>query len=131
LTLSRSLGRLCASLIFPLHTSMTTPAKYGCWSTFARIFVAERTRHINRLRWHLHRIDASWDPKPRALTTYKHLDLAAERLRGLDPVVARVALDLVQRICSLTDDIRGLTAELDERTNDSAAWVSPGTVEDG
>ena len=35
--------------------------------------VAERTRHINRLRWHLHDIDPGWDPKKRALTTMKHL----------------------------------------------------------
>src|SRR6476659_9948296 len=30
--------------------------------------VAERTRHINRVRWHLHEIDPSWDPDLRALT---------------------------------------------------------------
>ena len=27
--------------------------------------VAERTRHINRLRWHLHELDPSWDPTNR------------------------------------------------------------------
>jgi transposase len=83
--------------------------------------VAERTRHINRLRWHLHEIDPAWDPKPRGLTTYKHLDQAADRLARLDSVVARIALELVHRIRSLTDDIRALTSELDERTRHSAA----------
>jgi transposase len=83
--------------------------------------VAERTRHINRVRWHLHEIDPDWDPKPRGLTTYKHLDIAAHRLEQLDTVIARVALDLVTRIRVLTDDIRTLTNELDERTQACAA----------
>ena len=30
--------------------------------------------HINRLRWHLHELDPSWDPPARSLTSYKHLD---------------------------------------------------------
>ncbi len=46
--------------------------------------VAERTRHINRLRWHPHDIDPSWDPTKRALTTMKHLRLAEQRLEHLD-----------------------------------------------
>jgi len=82
--------------------------------------VAERTRHINRLRWHLHEIDPSWDPDPRALTTFKHLDIAAGRLAGLDTVVARVAADLVGRIRRLTVDINELRAELESRTETSA-----------
>jgi transposase len=44
--------------------------------------IAERTRHINRLRWHLHEIDPQWDPNPRCLTTFKHLRAAADRLTG-------------------------------------------------
>src|SRR3954447_10588816 len=60
--------------------------------------VAERTRHINRLRWHLHEIDPSWDPKERALTTMKHLRLVEQRLQELDTVIARIAADLVERI---------------------------------
>ena len=78
--------------------------------------VAERTRHINRLRWHLHETDPSWDPEPRAFTTFKHLDIAAHRLVQVDTLVANIALDLVQRIRSLTVDINQLTTELDERT---------------
>ncbi len=78
--------------------------------------VAERTRHINRLRWHLHEIDPTWDPSPRAFTTFKHLAIAEQRLRALDTVVARIALDLVGRIHALTVDIKSLAAELEERT---------------
>jgi transposase len=82
--------------------------------------VAERTRHINRLRWHLHDIDPGWDPKKRALTTMKHLRLAEQRLDQLDSVLARVALDLVRRIRELTLTINDLEGELDQRTADSA-----------
>lgn len=78
--------------------------------------VGERTRHINRLRWHLHDIDPAADPKPRGLTTRKHLDAAAGRLAQVDTVVARVALDLVKRIRDLNDEIGALSSELDQRT---------------
>ena len=82
--------------------------------------VAERTRHINRLRWHLHEIDPTWDPDPRALTTFKHLDIAAGRLAGLNTVIARIASDLVERIRQLTVDINKLRVELETRTETSA-----------
>lgn len=82
--------------------------------------VAERTRHINRLRWHLHEIDPAWDPDPRALTAFKHLDLADSHLAGLDTVVARVAADLVGRIRQLTVDINELRVELEARTETAA-----------
>jgi transposase len=77
--------------------------------------LAERTRHINRLRWHLHEIDPGWDPKPQALITYKHLALCADRLEGVESVVA-AAIDLVARVRSLTVDIRRLETEIAERT---------------
>ncbi len=70
--------------------------------------VAERTRHINRLRWHLHEIDPAWDPKAQSLITCKHLALCATRLAGESGVIAQVALDLVVRVRELTRDIRRL-----------------------
>jgi transposase len=85
--------------------------------------IAERTRHINRLRWHLHEIDPQWDPSPRCLTTVKHLRAAADRLTGQtheDSVIGRIAADLVGRIRQLTIDINSLEAELDQRTKCSA-----------
>lgn len=78
--------------------------------------IGERTRHINRLRWHLHEIDAAWDPKKGAFITMKHLGQIEERLSTQDSVVGRIALNLVQRIRALTVDIRALESELDERT---------------
>ncbi len=62
----------------------------------------ERTGHINRLRWHLHELDPSWDPAPRALTRFKHLDRVAARLEHLEGTLAWVARDLVRRIGELT-----------------------------
>jgi len=82
--------------------------------------VAERTRHINRLRWHLHEIDPTWEPDLRALTIFKHLDIAADRLAVLDTVIARIAADLVERIRRLTVDINELRVELEARTETTA-----------
>lgn len=78
--------------------------------------VGERTRHINRLRWHLHEIEPSWDPDPRVLTTFKHLDSAAGRLAGVNSVISRIAVELVERVRQLTIDINALRAELEDRT---------------
>jgi transposase len=64
--------------------------------------VRDRTGQINRLRWHLHELDPAWDPAPRSLARFKHLDAAAARLEGLQGTVAWVARDLVARIRELT-----------------------------
>lgn len=82
--------------------------------------LAERTRHINRLRWHLHEIDPGWDPKPGALVTAKHLRATRERLAGYDSLIGRIASDLLARIEGLTLDINTLETELDHRTSSAA-----------
>lgn len=87
--------------------------------------LAERTRHINRPRWHLHEIDSAWDPKPQALITYKHLAIRSARLEDVESVVGAVALDLVARVRALTFDIRRLEAEIAERTTK----VAPGLLQ--
>lgn len=74
--------------------------------------VAERTRHINRLRWHLHELDPTWDPKPRSLVAYKNLDAVAARLDSHSGPVARIAADLVARIRALTVDEHALHREI-------------------
>ena len=53
--------------------------------------VRERTSQVNRLRWHLHELDPSWDPTPRCLVRFKHLDEIAARLEGIASMVAWVA----------------------------------------
>lgn len=53
--------------------------------------IAERTRCINRLRWHLHELDPTWDPPARKLVRLKHLDAVGARLATLEGPVARIA----------------------------------------
>jgi transposase len=77
--------------------------------------VRDRVAHINRLRWHLHELDPSWDPTPRALVRYAHLDAVAARLAGLEGMVARIARDLVARIRELTVQANALEREIVER----------------
>lgn len=82
--------------------------------------VAERTRHINRVRWHFHEIDPTWEPKERGLTAFKNITAAEERLAGIDTVIANIARDLLTRIRELTVEINRLTAELDDRTSETS-----------
>jgi len=74
--------------------------------------VRDRTGHINRLRWHLHELDPSWDPKPRCLVRFKHLDAVAARLDELEGMVVRVARDLVGLIRELTVKANALEREI-------------------
>jgi transposase len=74
--------------------------------------IRDRTSHINRLRWHLHELDPAWDPSPRSLIRYRQLDAVAERLEGLQEMVARVARDLVSLIHQLTVAANALQREI-------------------
>lgn len=87
--------------------------------------VRDRTGHINRLRWHLHELDPSWDPKPRSLIAYRNLDAIAARLSGLESMVVRIAADLVARIRELTTAIKELAREITTRI----ARLAPALVE--
>ncbi len=77
--------------------------------------VRERTAQINRLRWHLHEIDPAWDPAPRSLIRFKHLDAAAARLAGVEGTVAaneleRRIVQLVARLAPALLEIAGVGA---------------------
>jgi transposase len=74
--------------------------------------VAERTRVMNRLRWHLHELDPDWDPAPRTLARSKTIAAITARLAGLDGLVARLAADLAARIAALTAEASGLEKEI-------------------
>ena len=74
--------------------------------------VAERTRQINRLRWHLHELDPDWDPAQRSLNRYKTLDQIVERLAAFDGRVAQLAAELAGSIRSLTVRINELEREI-------------------
>ena len=74
--------------------------------------VAERTRIINRLRWHLHELDPSWDPPARSMNRSATLDTIAARLDEHQGIVARIAGDLTVRARALTIDINRLEREI-------------------
>ena len=83
--------------------------------------VRDRVSQINRLRWHLHELDPSWDPTPRALVRFKHLDATSARLDGLEGTVCWVAGDLVTRIRELTVAVN----ELERRIAEAVASLAP------
>jgi transposase len=74
--------------------------------------VAERTRIISRLRWHLHELDPGNEPPVRTLNHLRNLDRLALRLEGVEGTVARIGRDLVQRCRSLTVEINQLEREI-------------------
>lgn len=76
--------------------------------------VQERTRLINRLRWHIHELDPTWViPLHHFTTSTTALKVVLDRLLNIDGVVARIARDLVERCVALTKSIQSLGSELD------------------
>jgi transposase len=82
--------------------------------------VNERTRCLNRLRWHLHELDPTWDPPARSLTSVKNLDAIAARLTAIEGMTARIAADVVVHARSLTVSERALAREITTRVRDIA-----------
>lgn len=82
--------------------------------------VNERTRCINRLRWHLHELDPTWDPTARSLTNYRNIDAVAARLVDMDGMVARIACDIAVHIRALTEQERALEREITTRVQQLA-----------
>lgn len=82
--------------------------------------VRERTSQVNRLRWHLHELDPSWDPTPRSLVRFKHLDTVVARLSLLEGTVAWVARDLAARIREATIAANDLERRITEAVADLA-----------
>ena len=78
--------------------------------------VAERTRIIARLRWHLHEIDPGMDTAGKTGAPQRirqgrsHLSV-----HPTAPIVRRLALRLVEHLRLLTDEIDKLTAEITQR----------------
>lgn len=74
--------------------------------------VAERTRHMQRLRWHL--LDLGIDePGPRSLDRAVVLADLEARLAGRSEPVARLARDILARVRDLTAAIRPLEREIE------------------
>jgi transposase len=74
--------------------------------------VAERTRIVNRLRWHLHEIDPSWEPPARGLRHVEHLDAVDRRLDAVPGLVARLGRELVARCREITARVNDLETEI-------------------
>jgi len=74
--------------------------------------VQKRTRVINKIRWHLHEIDPTWQPPARCLQRTKNLNEIAARMDGHDGLVPRLCLALVQRCRELTEQIAKLDKEI-------------------
>lgn len=82
--------------------------------------VNERTRCINRLRWHLHELDPTWDPSARSLTSYKNIDGIIGRLAGTDGMVAAIAAEIAVQVRELTVRERTLEREITRRVSELA-----------
>lgn len=79
--------------------------------------VHNRTAIQSRLRWLLHELDPSIDPRPRMLDSMPELDRVLRRLNGLqvtpeNATVIRIALEHLDDIRSLTVRERALEKEL-------------------
>ena len=85
--------------------------------------VAERTRMLNRLRWHLHDLDPELAPPTGTLTRLWVLDRLADQLQTLAGVRAEIAAELVARIRQLTERINQLEADLDRRVKPLAGHL--------
>jgi transposase len=78
--------------------------------------VAERTRIIARLRWHLHELDPGWTP-PARIERSSAFDKVTSHLHTCQDngLVRRLALRLVEHLRLLTDEIDELTEEITAR----------------
>ena len=78
--------------------------------------VAERTRIIARLRWHLHELDPGWTA-PTKLERHRAFDKVQAHLSDLNDgaMVRRLALRLVEHLRLLTYEINELAAEITAR----------------
>ena len=74
--------------------------------------VAERTRIVARLRWHLHELYPGEEPPARGLDRKHVLATLEIRLAEAPGTVARVARELVTRVRELTASIDGLEREI-------------------
>lgn len=77
--------------------------------------VAERTRIIGRLRWHLHELNPGWTPPKRLerASAYDKIEVFLSELSGL---VSDLAGRLVDHLRRLTVEIEELTTEITVRT---------------
>lgn len=77
--------------------------------------VAERTRIINRVRWHLHGLDPALEAGAGDLTAVRNVRALMERVVDLDGVEAEILRDLLPRLVELTATERRLERDIAAR----------------
>lgn len=82
--------------------------------------VWQRTSIINRFRWHLHRLDPTADPAPKALRIAKTRARLRDLLADLGGIDARLARELLEDIEALTARIDALEKEITTRVRAQA-----------
>jgi transposase len=85
--------------------------------------VGERTRMINRLRWHLHELDPHLEPSPRSLDVTKTRRRLAEQLAGFTGLVAELARDELADIDRITQAIAAVENRISHRVEEQAAGL--------
>ncbi len=103
--------------------STAQPETYA--SSLTTVKSSSPTRIINRIRWHLHELDPTWEPPVRSFDRTKTIDAMALRLDGRHGTVARLARTLLERCKALTAEINSLEAEI----SDKVATLAPTLLE--
>ena len=85
--------------------------------------VNERTRMMNRFRWHLHELDPHLDPSPASLDRAKTRVELAEQLTRHDGLVAELARDILADIDRITNSINALEKRITVRVEEQAAGL--------
>jgi transposase len=85
--------------------------------------VGERTRMINRFRWHLHELDPHLDPSPRSLNLAKTRAQLAEQLERLEGLMAEIARDILADIDRITGVINAVETRISHRVEEQAAGL--------
>jgi len=84
------------------------------------VLVAQRTSAINRLRWHVHELDPTRDPKPRSLHIAKHQQALRAWLDSQSCLVAELARPKLADVIRLTGEINTLTKRIGARVREVA-----------
>jgi transposase len=85
--------------------------------------VGERTRMINRFRWHLHELDPHLDPSKASLDRAKTRTALVEQLACFEGLVAELARDILADIDRITGVINALERKISHRVEEQAAGL--------
>jgi transposase len=83
--------------------------------------VGERTRMVNRFRWHLHELDPHLDPSKASLDRARTRARLAEQLTVHTGLVAELARDILADIDRITQTINALERRITRRVEEQGA----------